>query len=96
MYGTIDLNCLIGYSVFQVKSLSQLYRDADTFIASSTEQGSKRNLSNPSSNSSNHSGSPPQRNRFQKSKKKPREESTGMWLNTLTVGFLHFYLDAVK
>ncbi|XP_058970636.2 77 kDa echinoderm microtubule-associated protein [Pocillopora verrucosa] len=79
-----DISDMLKYSVkelrnlegIKVKSLSQLYRDADTFIASSTEQGSKRNLSNPSSNSSNHSGSPPQRNRFQKSRKKPREEST--------------------
>jgi len=63
-----------------VKGLSQLYRDSDTFIAGSSEQGFKRNLSNPSSLSSNgHSASPQQRQRVQKSRKKPREEPSGMF-----------------
>ena len=62
-----------------MKGLSQLYRDTDTFIAGSTEQGFKRNLSNPSSLSSNgHSASPQQRKRVQKSRKKPREEPSSM------------------
>jgi len=64
-----------------VKGLSQLYRDTDTFIAGSTEQGFKRNLSNPSSLSSNgHSASPQQQKRLQKARKKPREEPSGMCL----------------
>ncbi|XP_020626240.1 echinoderm microtubule-associated protein-like 1 [Orbicella faveolata] len=78
-----DISDMLKYTVKElrtleggkVKGLSQLYRDTDTFIAGSSEQGFKRNLSNPSSLSSNgHSASPQQRTRVQKSRKKPREE----------------------
>lgn len=63
---------------YQVKGLSQLFRDQDTFVASSTEQRFKRNLSNPSSLSSNgHSTSPAQKPRLPKSRKKLREDSSG-------------------
>lgn len=71
-----------------MKGLSQLYRDTDTFIAGSSEQGFKRNLSNPSSLSSNgHSASPQQRTRVQKSRKKPREEPSGMFRSDLTLSY---------
>ena len=68
-----------------------MFRDNDTFIAASTEQGFKRNLSNPSSLSSNgNSASPPQKTRLQKSRKKPREESSGihMWGQNASEGVL--------
>ena len=66
--------------LFQVKGLSHLFRDTDTFIAKTREQGFKRNLSNPSSLSSNeHSASPPQKSRSQKPRKKTKDESSGMW-----------------
>ena len=65
---------------FQVKGLSHLFRDTDTFVAATKEQGFKRHLSNPSSLSSNgHSASPPQKSRLQKPRKKPKDESSGMW-----------------
>lgn len=75
-----------------MKGLSQLFRDTDIFLAGSTEQGFKRNLSNPSSLSSNgHSASPPQRTRLQKSRKKPREEPSGMCLKAGQLCLNYYY-----
>ena len=62
---------------FQVTSLSELFRDADMFLAASSEKGFKRNLSNPSLSSNGNSASPAQSKRIQKIRKRSRPEEPG-------------------
>lgn len=58
----------------KVGGLSELFRGSDTFMAVSEEQRFKRNLSNPSSLSSNSEGySPRNKIRLQKLRKKARK-----------------------
>lgn len=79
----------------KVKGLSQLLRDQDTFLATSMEQGFKRNLSNPSSLSSGEpkSASPFRKRHVPKSRKKHKQNSsiTSQTVSIRVKGREHIY-----